>query len=281
MRQKWTEILKVPPGLAGSSKICSRHFEDECFEDNKYHRKLKTNAKPTLFLGQNKLTYGKPESLIKEEVIEIHEVNDMPMLAENEVEEEYFNDTKYIKEEMLEVEIKEEESLDLIPSQQSIDLDLPATKKSKIDIQIDFDQENPEAFQKEEVDHKPPSSSVFLPVGAFDRKVEQEKLFFCQKCKKNFVSHGELREHISTHYRGKPCRGPEPPKFKCPHCVKLFDNESNLNQHVKFSHLFGPEDRDPFAPLVDPCKPSQARATKVHLRCKWLTQKKTFHGSEK
>ena len=39
--------------------------------------------------------------------------------------------------------------------------------------------------------------------------------------------------------------------------------------------------RDPFAPLVDPCKPSQARATKVHLRCKWLTQKKTFHGSEK
>ena len=85
MRQKWTEILKVPPGLAGSSKICSRHFEDECFEGN---RKLKTNAKPTLFLGQNKLTYGKPESLIKEEVIEIDEVNDMPMLAENEVEEE-------------------------------------------------------------------------------------------------------------------------------------------------------------------------------------------------
>ena len=40
--------------------------------------------------------------------------------------------------------------------------------------------------------------------------------------------------------------------------------------------------RDPFAPLVDPCKPSQARATKVHLRCKWLPQKKkTFHGSEK
>ena len=39
--------------------------------------------------------------------------------------------------------------------------------------------------------------------------------------------------------------------------------------------------RDPFAPLVDPCKPSQARATKVHLRCKWLTQKKHFHGSEK
>ena len=34
--------------------------------------------------------------------------------------------------------------------------------------------------------------------------------------------------------------------------------------------------RDPFAPLVDPCKPSQARATKVHLRCKWLTQKKHF-----
>ena len=28
-------------------------------------------------------------------------------------------------------------------------------------------------------------------------------------------------------------------------------------------------------------KPSQARATKVHLRCKWITQKKTFHGSEK
>ena len=118
MRQKWTEILKVPPGLAGSSQICSRHFEDECFEGNngRKNRKLKTNAKPTLFLGQNKLTYGKPESLIKEEVIEIDEVNDMPMLAENEVEEEYFNDTKYIKEEMLEVQIKEE-SLDLIPSQ--------------------------------------------------------------------------------------------------------------------------------------------------------------------
>ena len=39
--------------------------------------------------------------------------------------------------------------------------------------------------------------------------------------------------------------------------------------------------RDPFAPLVALCKPSQARATKVHSRGKWITHGKLFHGSEK
>ena len=229
MRQKWNRILKVSPKFSESSKICSRHFEEKCFQGN---RKLKTNAKPSLFLE-------KPESLIKEEakllyklmeeVIENEGVKDMPMLVEDEMPGEY------IEEDMVEVKIKEE-PLDLQPPQQSIDLDLPASKESKIDIQIDFDQENPEVFQKPS-DHKPPSSSVFLQDFLQDRKVEKEKLFFCRKCKKNFASHGELREHISSHYRG-----PEPLKIKCPHCVKMFENESNLKMHVTNSHRFGPEE---------------------------------------
>ena len=37
--------------------------------------------------------------------------------------------------------------------------------------------------------------------------------------------------------------------------------------------------RDPFAPLVDLGWPSQARATKIHAWCKWITHGKTFHYS--
>ena len=99
MRQKWNRILKISPKFSESSKICSRHFEEKCFQGN---RKLKTNAKPSLFLEQNKLTYEKPELLIKEEVIENEGVKDMPMLVEDEMPGEY------IEEDMVEVKIKEE-----------------------------------------------------------------------------------------------------------------------------------------------------------------------------
>ena len=37
--------------------------------------------------------------------------------------------------------------------------------------------------------------------------------------------------------------------------------------------------RDPLAPLVDLGWPSQARATKIHAWCQWITHGKTFHYS--
>ena len=138
-------------------------------------------------------------------------------------------------ENKLEVIVKEED-IELpkdfpvnFPASDSIDL-VPQTQS--IDLQLDFDQDDQDTqkrLMKAQEQHTP-----FLQDYLGDRKVHT-KLFHCQKCKKSFVSHGELRAHISTHYRGVP----EPKKFKCQHCVKSFDNQHNLKQHEKNEHGLG------------------------------------------
>ncbi|XP_077289068.1 uncharacterized protein LOC143913261 [Arctopsyche grandis] len=62
----------------------------------------------------------------------------------------------------------------------------------------------------------------------------QENLdeFECDHCGKLFCDKSELRSHISTHFKQKPCKAESKVKIKCKSCKKNFAHSSSLKRHL-------------------------------------------------